>query len=73
MHAPSPPNLMLKNGKRLTLHKHQLKLSDSSQLVKTADWQLSPHCRPSEVANGPLRRCDGFHAAQPAFLRGSRR
>ena len=38
-----------------------------------ADWQLKPHCRPSEVANGPFRGCDESHAAQPAFSRGSRR
>ena len=42
-------------------------------LVESADWQLKPHCRPSEVANGPFRGCDEPHAAQPAFSRGSRR
>jgi hypothetical protein len=38
-----------------------------------AVWQLKPHCRPSEVANGPFRGCDESRAAQPAFSRGSRR
>jgi hypothetical protein len=37
-----------------------------------ADWQLKPHCRPSEVANGPFRGCDKSHAAQAAFSRRSR-
>jgi hypothetical protein len=52
--------------------------SHNSQITRRtasgqADWQLKPHCRPSEVANGPFRGCDEPYAAQPAFSRGSRR
>ena len=50
--------------------KNGLSLGGSSA---TRPWQLKPHCRPSEVANGPFRGCDESHAAQPAFSRGSRR
>ena len=40
------------------------------QLWTVAGSQLKPHCRPSEVANGPLRGCGESHAARSAFSGG---
>ena len=54
---------------------HPSKLRASSSRVRVvADWQVKPHCRPSEVANGPWADAAGsMRPVWPPTPGGSRR